>query len=117
MFEVADSTLFALFCGIAAVAFMVWKARDVLQEDDGNDTMREIAAAIQEGAAAFLNREYTFLGVFVIVIALLITFARLAGKRPFALSLARWLPARRATWACTSPCAPTCARRRRRSAA
>ena len=75
MFEVADSTLFALFCGLAAVAFMVWKARDVLQEDDGNDAMREIAAAIQEGAAAFLNREYTFLAVFVVVIALLITFA------------------------------------------
>ena len=40
--------------------------------ENGNQVMQEIAAAIQEGAAAFLNREYTFLGGFVVVVAVII---------------------------------------------
>jgi len=46
--------------------------RRVLAEDQGNQTMREIAAAIQIGAAAFLRREYTYLAGFVVVVALVI---------------------------------------------
>ncbi|MCC9074858.1 sodium-translocating pyrophosphatase [Litorilinea aerophila] len=47
--------------------------RNVLAEETGNETMRNISAAVQEGAAAFLNREYTFLTGFVIIVALVIT--------------------------------------------
>jgi K(+)-stimulated pyrophosphate-energized sodium pump len=54
------------------VGFVVWQIQRVLQEDDGNDTMRAIAAAIQEGASAFLNREYTILAIFVVVVTLII---------------------------------------------
>ena len=57
--------VFAILVGLAALGFAALRARDVLAEDDGNDTMRGIAASIQEGAAAFLKREYTFIGVFV----------------------------------------------------
>jgi K(+)-stimulated pyrophosphate-energized sodium pump len=66
------SIVFALILGLVGVGFVVWQIQRVLQEDDGNDAMRAIAAAIQEGAAAFLNREYTILAVFVAIVALII---------------------------------------------
>jgi K(+)-stimulated pyrophosphate-energized sodium pump len=68
------SAILALLSGIVGVGFVVWQIRNVLAEDPGNETMRSIAGAIQEGAAAFLNREYTFLSGFVAVVALIIGF-------------------------------------------
>ena len=58
----------AILIGLGALGFAALRARDVLAEDEGNDTMRGIATSIQEGAAAFLKREYTFIGVFVGVV-------------------------------------------------
>jgi K(+)-stimulated pyrophosphate-energized sodium pump len=55
--------------GILGVAYVLWQLRNVLSYDQGNDTMRNIAQAIQEGASAFLNREYRFLAIFVLVVA------------------------------------------------
>ena len=62
----------ALGAGVLALLFALVTAQRVLREDTGNDTMRRIAALIQEGAAAFLRREYTFLAAFVAVVAVLI---------------------------------------------
>ncbi|MBM3778257.1 MAG: sodium-translocating pyrophosphatase [Acidimicrobiia bacterium] len=59
----------ALGAGLLALLFAVVTTRRVLAEDTGTDTMRSIAALIQEGAAAFLRREYTFLAAFVVVVA------------------------------------------------
>jgi K(+)-stimulated pyrophosphate-energized sodium pump len=59
--------IFAILVGLAALAFAALRARDVLAEPDGNDVMRGIAKSIQEGAAAFLKREYTFIAAFVAV--------------------------------------------------
>jgi len=58
--------------GVLALLFAVITARRVLREDTGTDTMRSIAALIQQGAAAFLRREYTFLSVFVALVAVVI---------------------------------------------
>ena len=66
------SVVFALLLGLVGIGFVIWQLQKVLAFDTGNDTMREIAAAIQEGASAFLNREYTFLSGFVVVVALVI---------------------------------------------
>ncbi|MBV7327851.1 sodium-translocating pyrophosphatase [Chloroflexi bacterium TSY] len=66
------SAVFALLFGLVAVGFVLWQIRNVLAEDAGNETMQGIAQAIQEGAAAFLNREYTYLGAFVVVVAVII---------------------------------------------
>jgi K(+)-stimulated pyrophosphate-energized sodium pump len=60
------------FCGVAALAFAYWKASWVVRQDDGNEKMREIARSIQEGAMAFLAREYRVLAVFVLVVAVLL---------------------------------------------
>ena len=63
------SVILALLMGIVGIGYVIWKMREVLSQDTGNDTMREIAAAIQEGASAFLNREYLYLGFFVVGVA------------------------------------------------
>ncbi|MCA9828852.1 MAG: sodium-translocating pyrophosphatase [Dehalococcoidia bacterium] len=64
--------IFALAAGIVALGFAMVLARQVLAEDEGNDRMKEIAVAIQEGASAFLKREYTFLVAFVAVVAVVL---------------------------------------------
>ncbi|HEX6314502.1 MAG TPA: sodium-translocating pyrophosphatase [Gemmatimonadaceae bacterium] len=62
----------ALGAGLAALLFAAVTSQRVLREDTGNDTMRGIAALIQQGAAAFLRREYTFLAGFVAVVTAVI---------------------------------------------
>uniref|UniRef100_A0A540VLX3 Putative K(+)-stimulated pyrophosphate-energized sodium pump n=2 Tax=Litorilinea aerophila TaxID=1204385 RepID=A0A540VLX3_9CHLR len=62
-----------MLMGLVGIGFVIWQMRNVLAEETGNETMRNISAAVQEGAAAFLNREYTFLTGFVIIVALVIT--------------------------------------------
>ncbi|MBI1294015.1 sodium-translocating pyrophosphatase [bacterium] len=59
---------------VVALIYVVVQLVRVLRMDSGNQTMKEIASAIQEGAAAFLNREYTFLAGFVLVVAI-VTYA------------------------------------------
>ncbi len=63
---------FALAVAVLGIVYIVLQMRMVLRADAGNQTMQEIAQAIQEGAAAFLNREYTFLAGFVVVVAVVI---------------------------------------------
>lgn len=72
MLQGTVSIVFALILGLVGVGFVVWQIQRVLQEDTGNDTMRAIAAAIQEGASAFLKQEYTILAVFVVAVTMVI---------------------------------------------
>jgi K(+)-stimulated pyrophosphate-energized sodium pump len=66
------AVIFALILGLVGVGFVIWQLRRVLAEDTGTDTMRTIAEAIQEGAAAFLGREYTILSGFVAIVGIVI---------------------------------------------
>ena len=72
MLQGTASVVFAFLFGLMAIGFVLWQIRNVLEEDTGNEKMQEIAAAIQEGAAAFLNREYTYLAGFVVVVSIII---------------------------------------------
>jgi K(+)-stimulated pyrophosphate-energized sodium pump len=58
----------AIGAGAIALVFALILARKVLSADEGTDLMKEIGAAIQEGSAAFLKREYTMLGIFVVIV-------------------------------------------------
>jgi K(+)-stimulated pyrophosphate-energized sodium pump len=62
----------ALGAGVLALLFAILTTQRVLREDQGDDTMRSIAVLIQEGAAAFLRREYTYLAGFVVIVAVII---------------------------------------------
>jgi K(+)-stimulated pyrophosphate-energized sodium pump len=71
---------FSLAAGIAALVFARRKAAWVREQDAGTEKMKEIAAAIREGAMAFLSREYRVLAVFVVVVAVLLAYFS-AGQR------------------------------------
>ncbi len=65
--------------GAVALLFALNRARFVGRQDAGTDRMVEIAAAIREGAMAFLRREYSVLAVFAVVVAVLLYVANLGG--------------------------------------
>jgi K(+)-stimulated pyrophosphate-energized sodium pump len=69
-----NTAWFGVVGGLAAVAFAVALIFLVLSKPAGNESMRQIAAAIQEGAAAYLNRQYTVIAVIGVVIAVVIGF-------------------------------------------
>ena len=62
----------SLGAGLVALIFAGVLIYRILQEDEGNDAMRAIALAIQQGAMAFLRREYTYLAAFVIIVAIIV---------------------------------------------
>src|SRR5512143_338099 len=53
-----DILNFALICGAIGVAYGLFTTTWVLKQDPGSERMQEISAAVQEGAGAFLNRQY-----------------------------------------------------------
>ncbi len=63
-----EGLILAIVAGAVALVFAVYLAMRVLSADEGTDRMKEIGAAIQEGANAFLKREYTVLAGFVVVV-------------------------------------------------
>jgi K(+)-stimulated pyrophosphate-energized sodium pump len=62
--------LVAIAAAVLAIAFGALLAWTVLQQADGDDKMRAIAKAIQEGAQAYLNRQYMTVGIVAVVLAL-----------------------------------------------
>ena len=68
------AVLFALICAGAAVAYGIWLTTWLLGRPAGNERMQEIARAVQEGAAAYLRRQYTTIAIVAIVPFLLLGF-------------------------------------------
>jgi K(+)-stimulated pyrophosphate-energized sodium pump len=64
----------ALICAGVAIIYGVVAARWIMKQPAGNARMQEIAAAVQEGASAYLNRQYTTIGIAGLVLLVLIGF-------------------------------------------
>ncbi len=58
--------------GILSIIYGIWASRSVLSASAGTERMQEIAASIQEGASAYLNRQYTTIALVGVVIAILV---------------------------------------------
>jgi K(+)-stimulated pyrophosphate-energized sodium pump len=69
------SLLFALLCAFVAVIYGGVSIQWILSRPSGNDRMREIAAAIQQGASAYLNRQYTTIAFVGVILFAVIGFA------------------------------------------
>ena len=64
---------FIPIAGLLAVGFAIYLARDVLSRDTGTKEMMEVSATINEGAVAFIKRQYTTIGLLALVGSVVIT--------------------------------------------
>src|SRR5216117_844540 len=71
----SSTAFYAVAGGAAAVIFAVALIFVVLRQPPGNARMQEIAAAIEEGASAYLNRQYTVIAIIGVVVAVVIGIA------------------------------------------
>src|SRR4051794_18083450 len=63
-----------VLCGVLSVVYAIWATSSVLSADAGSPRMQEIAAAVREGAQAYLRRQYTTIGMVGIVIFVLLAY-------------------------------------------
>jgi K(+)-stimulated pyrophosphate-energized sodium pump len=63
-----------VLCGALSIVYAIWATASVMKADAGNPRMQEIAAAVREGAQAYLKRQYMTIGLVGIVIFALLAY-------------------------------------------
>ena len=66
--------LFAIVSSVVAIIYGLFLAKSILKKSAGNARMQEIAKAIQEGATAYLNKQYKTIGVIALIIFVVMGF-------------------------------------------
>ncbi|MEI8384688.1 MAG: sodium-translocating pyrophosphatase [Nitrosomonadaceae bacterium] len=85
-----NGLIIAIVCSMAALLYGAFSIKWILSLSPGNERMREIATAIQEGASAYLNRQYTTISI-VGVILLVAIFVALGMKTAVGFALGAFL--------------------------
>ncbi len=70
--DVTTGLVLAVIASLAAIVYGVILVRAVLAQPDGNERMRDIARAIQEGAEAYMRRQYQIVAIVAVVIAVIL---------------------------------------------
>jgi len=70
-----NGLMIALGCAVLALVYGGWSIRWILSQPAGNERMQEIAAAIQEGARAYLNRQYQTIAIVGVILFAVLGFA------------------------------------------
>src|ERR1700683_5416542 len=63
-----------VLCGVLSIVYAIWATVSVMKADAGNPRMQEIAAAVREGAQAYLRRQYATIGMVGVVIFALLAY-------------------------------------------
>ncbi len=71
----SNALWFALGCAVLAILYGWYSVAWILRQPSGNERMKEIAAAVQTGAMAYLNRQYTTIGIVGVVLLIIIWVA------------------------------------------
>ena len=64
--------LFVIACGLLALLYGAYAIRSVMATSPGTERMQQIAGAVQEGAAAYLNRQYTTIAIVGVIVAVIL---------------------------------------------
>src|SRR5258708_12364594 len=82
----------AIAAGVLAVLYGIFSMMSILRLPAGNARMQEIAAAIQAGAQAYLNRQYSTILIVGIVLFAALGFSPIGLPTPFAFAIGPLLP-------------------------
>ena len=63
-----------VLCGVLSIVYAIWATASVMKADAGNPRMQEIAAAVREGAQAYLKRQYMTIAIVGAVIFVLLAY-------------------------------------------
>jgi K(+)-stimulated pyrophosphate-energized sodium pump len=70
--ETVTIILIAIAAGVVALVFALLLTMNIMRQDKGSEQVQFIGRAIQEGAMAFLTREYTLLAAFLVIVAIIL---------------------------------------------
>jgi len=71
----SDGLIFALVCAFIGIAYGILSIFSIVSKPAGNEEMQRISAAIQEGAIAYLNRQYTTISIVGVLLFLVVGFS------------------------------------------
>ncbi len=74
MIDMNTTVLIAVAAGVIGLVFSLYQRNYVMAQDEGSDRMKQIAAAIQSGAQAFLSREYRAVAILVAIVTVALVF-------------------------------------------